>query len=75
MTPRMSGLLEICHRLGEEILIPVVQFRSSSEIYQYYQVRMSHLRQERFAIVLLDNKHRFISVRFLPEQSSGGPSR
>ena len=61
MTQRMRGLLEICRRYGEEPLIPGVQFRSSSEIYQHYQVRMSHWRQERFAIVLLVRKHRFIS--------------
>ena len=48
-------------RYGEEPLIPGVQFKSSSEIYQHYQARMSHLRQDRFVIVLLDSKHRFIS--------------
>ena len=61
MSQRMRGLLEICRRYGEEPLIPGVQFKSSSEIYQHYQARMSHLRQERFAIGLLDSKHRFIS--------------
>ena len=38
-----------------------VQFSSSRDIYNHFQTRLRNLKQERFIIVILDNKHRFLS--------------
>ena len=38
-----------------------VQFSSRRDIYNHFQTRLGNLKQERFIIVILDNKHRFLS--------------
>ena len=34
---------------------------ASRDIYNHFQTRLGNLKQERFIIVILDNKHRFLS--------------
>ncbi len=63
MPSRLRGILELCRRYGEETMTPGVQFSSSHDIFRHYHARFSELKQEQFSIVLLDNKHRFISER------------
>ena len=58
---RFKVLLELCRRFHEEPMNLGVQFSSSRDIYNHFQTRLGNLKQERFIIVILDNKHRFLS--------------
>lgn len=60
---RLKVLLELCRRYHEEPLRQGKQFHSSMDIFNHFQTRMGQLQQERFAIVILDNKHCFISEK------------
>ena len=41
------------------------QFHSSIDLFQHFQVRMGKLKQERFVVVILFNKHFFMFKRIV----------
>lgn len=54
-------LLELCKRYNEEKLIPGSAFHSSHDIFQHFKYRLRDYKQEMFLIVLLDNKHQYLT--------------
>ncbi|MBF0280778.1 MAG: DNA repair protein RadC [SAR324 cluster bacterium] len=58
---KFKALLELCKRYNEEKLIPGEQFSSSADIFRHFRFRLRALKQEYFILVLLDNKHQYLT--------------
>ncbi|MBF0289579.1 MAG: hypothetical protein HQM14_17335 [SAR324 cluster bacterium] len=58
---KMKALLEICKRYSEDKLIPGDQFSCSKDIFDHFRFRLRDLKQELFILVLLDNKHQYLT--------------
>jgi DNA repair protein RadC len=57
---RLLLLFEICRRFGEERLVPGVAFTQGQEVFRHFRMRFRDLKQERFLVVLLDVKKRYL---------------
>jgi DNA repair protein RadC len=58
---RLLVLFELCRRFGEERLQPGAAFTGARDVYQHFRLRFRDLKQERFLVVLLDVKKRYLS--------------
>jgi DNA repair protein RadC len=58
---RVSAVLELARRLVQEPLVRGEPIRTSAEVFRHFHAGMRDLRVERFYVVLLDGKHRFLS--------------
>lgn len=58
---RAAAIRELAVRFNEESLRPGQQYRSSRDIFKHFCGRLAHAKQESMTIVLLDNKHAFIT--------------
>ncbi len=58
---KMKALLEVCKRYSEDTLIPGDQFSCSKDIFAHFRFRLRDLKQELFILVLLDNKHQYLT--------------
>ncbi|NQU63585.1 MAG: DNA repair protein RadC [SAR324 cluster bacterium] len=56
---------EIAQRYGEKRIKAGEPFTCSSQIYEHFRVRLAEFKQEAFISVLLDNKHRVITLGIL----------
>ncbi len=54
-------LFEVCRRFGEERLEPGAAFGHAQDVFQHFRMRFRDLKQERFLVVLLDIKKRYLS--------------
>lgn len=66
-TAQTLALLELCRRYSEERLQPGAAFRSSTDLFQHFRARLRTLRQEVFVIVILDNKHRYLTEEVITQ--------
>ena len=57
---RLLVLFELCRRFGEERLQPGAAFTGAQEVYRHFHLRFRDMKQERFLIVLLDVKKRYL---------------
>jgi len=57
---RLLLLFEVCRRFGEERLEPGVAFGHGREVFRHFRLRFRDLKQERFLVVLLDIKKRYL---------------
>ena len=51
----------MCRNYGIEKLKPHDKFSSSRDIFNHFHQQLVRQKQEKFIIVLLDNKHRFLA--------------
>jgi DNA repair protein RadC len=54
-------LFEVCRRFGEERLDPGAAFVQARDVFRHFRLRFRDLKQERFLVVLLDTKKRYLS--------------
>lgn len=54
-------LFEVCRRFGEERLEPGAAFGHALDVFRHFRMRFRDLKQERFLVVLLDIKKRYLS--------------
>jgi len=62
---KIKIILELCKRYNEEKLTPGTAFRSSTGIFQHFRYQLRDLKQEMFIIVLLDNKHQYLTDQMI----------
>ncbi len=58
---KLKVFLELCKRYNEEKLTPGDQFSCSADIFQHFRFSLRDLKQEVFILVLLDNKHQYLT--------------
>jgi len=58
---KVEALIELIARQQEERMFRGSSFKSSSDIYSHFRVRLAGLKQEHFISVYLDNKHQYIA--------------
>jgi DNA repair protein RadC len=57
---RLHALFELARRFGDERLIPGVTFRGAEDVFQHFHIRLRDTKQERFFLILLDSRRRFL---------------
>ncbi len=57
---RLLLLFEVCRRFGEERMEPGVAFGHGRDVFRHFRLRFRDLKQERFLVVLLDIKKRYL---------------
>ena len=62
---KLKALFELSKRYNEEKLIPGDLFSCSQDIFQHFRFRLRDLKQEVFILILLDNKHQYLSERVI----------
>ena len=75
---KLKALLELSKRYNEERLVPGDLFSCSRDIFQHFRFQLRDLKQEVFILVLLDNKHQYLSGKRNHQgnsQSKPGPSQ
>lgn len=60
---KLKALLELSKRYNEERLVPGDLFSCSRDIFQHFRFQLRDLKQEVFILVLLDNKHQYLSEK------------
>lgn len=58
---RLLLLFEVCRRFGEERLEPGVAFGHGRDVFRHFRLRFRDMKQERFLVVLLDIKKRYLA--------------
>ncbi len=58
---KLRLLFELCRRFNEERMAVGVSFQTPWDVFRHFRMRMRDLRQERFIVVLLDNKKRYLA--------------
>jgi DNA repair protein RadC len=66
---RLLLLFEVCRRFGEDRLAPGAVFTQARDVYRHFRMRFRDVKQERFLVVLLDIKKRYLGDTLI---SQGG---
>ncbi|MBF0237819.1 MAG: DNA repair protein RadC [SAR324 cluster bacterium] len=61
LTGKLTILLELCKRYNEHKLVPGKAFQASVDVFRHFQHRLRELKQEVFLVILLDNKHQYLT--------------
>lgn len=64
---RVSAVLELARRLVQEPMVRGERFAGSADIFRHFHAGMRDLKVERFFVVLLDGKHRFLSSHLVSQ--------
>lgn len=64
---KVSAILELARRLGEEKLVRGAPFRGSTDIFHHFGPGMRDLRVEQFWVVFVDGKHRNIGQHMISQ--------
>lgn len=62
---KAKALTELCSRYGEERLFRGAPFRTSSDVFNHFRIRLRDQKQEHFIVVFLDNKHQYLCDRVI----------
>lgn len=58
---KLKIIIELCKRYNEKLLTSGHQFQSSDDIFNHFRFRLRDQKQEFFLLILLNNKHQFLS--------------